>query len=97
MGGDSASASRKSAEGSWGVAHKPPSAPAQPALSLPQMNDSAQRRAERLRKALRENIRRRKAAPDAAVGEGMARRADLLEPRMQPAGEYTKKDKSGGN
>jgi hypothetical protein len=59
------------------------------------MSDSAQKRAERLRKALRENLKRRKAANDGGAEDAMARRADRLEPRLPQRQKDMKPDNSG--
>jgi hypothetical protein len=47
------------------------------------MNNQAEKRAQKLRQALRDNLKRRKAGPDTAPqGEAVVRREDRLEPRL---------------
>jgi hypothetical protein len=46
------------------------------------MNDQAQRRAQKLRQALRENLKRRKANAGQGSDDAAVRREDRLEPRL---------------
>jgi hypothetical protein len=46
------------------------------------MNEQAQRRAQKLRQALRENLKRRKADGGSGSAESTVRREDRLEPRL---------------
>ena len=47
------------------------------------MDNQAEKRAQKLRQALRDNLKRRKAGPDTAPqGEAVVRREDRLEPRL---------------
>lgn len=58
------------------------------------MNGNAQEKAERLRRALRDNLKRRKAVAQDNAGEAAARRADRLEPRL--ARSNVEDEQSGG-
>ena len=59
------------------------------------MGNSRDDRAERLRKALRENLKRRKAPDGGSGADGMARRSDRLEPRLDKPANDAKADTSG--
>ncbi len=64
-------------------------------LMLGFMNGNAREKAERLRRALRDNLKRRKAVVDDNAGEMAARRADRLEPRLVRSN--AKDEQSGGS
>lgn len=59
------------------------------------MNGNAEEKAERLRRALRDNLKRRKAVSEEKEGVAAARRADRLEPRLARSKE--KDGQSGGS
>ncbi len=59
------------------------------------MNANAQEKAERLRRALRDNLKRRKTVAEDNAGETAARRLDRLEPRL--ARSNAKDEQSGGS
>jgi hypothetical protein len=46
------------------------------------MNENAQQKAERLRRALRDNLKRRKSVAQDTDSKVVARRTDRLEPRL---------------
>jgi hypothetical protein len=60
------------------------------------MNDKAQKRAQKLRQALRENLKRRKAEGGSGSPESTMRREDRLEPRL--GSDHSRgKDAPGGD